>query len=92
MKVLANKAYKFRMYPTEEQKILLAKTFGCARFIYNKMLADKNEYYNKTKRKLSNTPAQYKEEFPWLKEVDSSALANVQMHLQAAYKKLLFQS
>ena len=36
-----NKAYKFRIYPDEEQKILIAKTFGCVRFIYNKMLGDK---------------------------------------------------
>ena len=86
MKVLANKAYKFRMYPTKEQQILFAKTFGCTRFIYNKMLSDKIEYYNKTKKSLTNTPAQYKEEFPWLKEVDSLALANAQKHLESAYK------
>ena len=39
-----NKAYKFRIYPDEEQKILISKTFGCVRFIYNKMLGDKTEY------------------------------------------------
>ena len=49
------------------------------------MLADKIEHYNKTKQKLNNTPAQYKEEFKWLKEVDSFALCNAQMNLQAAY-------
>lgn len=49
------------------------------------MLADKIEYYKETKQKLNNTPAQYKKEFPWLKEVDSLALANAQMNLQAAY-------
>ena len=58
-----NKAYKFRIYPNEEQRILFAKTFGCVRFIYNKMLEDKIEYYNQTKEKLNNTPAQYKTEF-----------------------------
>ena len=83
---LANKAYKFRIYPNEEQKLLFAKTFGCVRFIYNKMLSDKIEHYEKTKEKLNNTPAQYKEEFPWLKEVDSLALANAQINLQTAYK------
>ena len=82
---MANKAYKFRLYPNEEQQIMFAKTFGCARFIYNKMLSDKIDYYNKTKKKLNNTPAQYKKEFEWLKEVDSLALANAQMHLQTAY-------
>ena len=55
-----NKAYKFRMYPNAEQRILIAKTFGCVRFIYNKMLGDKIEYYHQTQKKLNNTPAQYK--------------------------------
>ena len=39
------KAYKYRIYPNLEQQEYLAKTFGCTRFIYNKMLADKIEYY-----------------------------------------------
>lgn len=64
---------------------MFAKIFGCVRFIYNKMLADKIEYYKETKKKLNNTPAQYKAEFEWLKEVDSLALANAQMNLQTAY-------
>lgn len=80
-----NKAYKFRLYPNAEQQILFAKTFGCVRFIYNKMLGDKITHYEETKQKLSNTPAQYKTEFEWLKEVDSLALANAQMNLQTAY-------
>lgn len=80
-----NKAYKFRIYPNEEQRDLIAKTFGCVRFIYNKMLEDKIKHYQKNKRKLNNTPAQYKLEHPWLKEVDSLALANAQMNLQTAY-------
>ena len=80
-----NKAFKFRIYPNEEQKIIFAKTFGCTRFIYNKMLSDKIDYYKQTKQKLNNTPAQYKTEFEWLKEVDSLALANAQMNLQKAF-------
>lgn len=76
-----NKAYKYRIYPTSEQQILLAKTFGCVRFIYNRMLSDKIKYYKETKKKLNNTPAGYKKEFEWLKEVDSLALANAQMNL-----------
>ena len=80
-----NKAYKFRLYPTKEQSILIDKTIGCARFIYNQMLSDKIKYYENTKEKLNNTPAQYKKEFEWLKEVDSLALANAQMNLQTAY-------
>ena len=78
-------AYKYRMYPNKEQEVFFSKSFGCARFIYNKMLGDKIEYYNEYKENLNNTPAQYKEEFPWLKEADSLALANAQMNLQAAY-------
>ena len=83
---IVNKAYKFRLYPNAEQRVLLAKTFGCVRFIYNKMLADRIEYYRLTKQNLKNTPAQYKSDFPWLKEVDSLALANAQLHLNAAYR------
>ena len=82
---MANRAYKFRIYPNDEQKILLAKTFGCARFIYNKMLGDRLDYYKETGKRLNNTPAQYKKEFPWLKEVDSLALANAQINLNKAY-------
>ena len=80
------KAYKYRIYPTSEQKLYLNKTFGCVRFIYNKMLADKIEYYKETGKMLKNTPAQYKKKYQWLKEVDSLALANAQMNLDKAYK------
>lgn len=79
------KAYKYRLYPNKEQEEYFTKCFGCVRFIYNRMLSDKIDYYKETKQKLNNTPAQYKKEFPWLKEVDSLALANAQMNLQSAY-------
>jgi putative transposase len=49
------------------------------------MLADKIEHYNKYQKRLNNTPAQYKSEFEWLKEVDSLALSNAQLNLQSAY-------
>lgn len=81
-----NRAYRFRIYPNKEQEILLAKTFGCCRFIYNQMLHDKITAYEQEKKMLRTTPAMYKGEFPWLKEVDSLALANVQQHLEKAYK------
>lgn len=81
------KAYKVRLYPNDEQQIFFAKSFGCSRFIWNKMLGDKIEYYQEHKTELKNTPAQYKKEFEWLKEVDSLALANVQQNLRAAYSK-----
>jgi putative transposase len=80
------RAYKFRLYPNREQKEYFAKCFGCARFIYNQMLADKIKHYEKTGEMLNNTPAQYKKEYPWLKEVDSLALANAQLNLNKAYK------
>ena len=43
----ANKAYRFRIYPDTEQQIQLTRTFGCVRFIYNRLLQEKNEYYEK---------------------------------------------
>lgn len=84
--LMQNRAIKYRIYPSAEQKILFAKTFGCCRKIWNLMLADKITYYQQTKKMLQTTPAQYKKAYPYLKEVDSLALANVQLHLQTAYK------
>ena len=81
------RAYRFRIYPDPEQQTQIAKTFGCCRFIYNRMLSDKKEWYEKHHEMLRTTPAQYKKEYEWLKEVDSLALANVQLHLEAAYRK-----
>lgn len=81
-----NKAYKFRAMPNAEQRALFAKTVGCVRFIYNRMLADKIACYKETGKMLQTTPAQYKDEFPFLSEVDSMALCNAQMQLQTAYQ------
>ena len=85
------KAYKFRIYPTEEQEIFFAKTFGCVRKVYNLMLNDRKKAYEEVKNVPSKkmtfpTPTKYKKEFPFLKEVDSLALANAQLHLDKAYK------
>ena len=85
------KAYKFRIYPTEEQEIFFAKTFGCVRKVYNLMLNDRKKAYEEVKNDPSKkmtfpTPAKYKKEFPFLKEVDSLALANAQLNLDKAYK------
>ncbi len=85
------KAHKVRLYPNDEQQIFFAKSFGCVRFIWNKMLSDKIDHYQTTKTPLNNTPAQYKKEFEWLKEVDSLALANVQQNLRAAYNTFFKQ-
>ena len=81
-----NKAIKYRLYPTKEQMVLFAKTFGCCRKVYNLMLSDKIESYKNTGSFGSQTPAMYKKEYPYLKEVDSLALANVGLNLQQAMK------
>lgn len=88
-----NKAFKYRIYPSPEQEILINKTFGCVRFVYNKMLANRKEVYEQfkddkevQKQQKYLLPADFKKEFEWLKEVDSLALANAQLNLQTAYK------
>ena len=80
-----NIAYRHRAYPNKAQEILLQKTFGCARFIWNQMLEDCISYYEKEHKALYPTPAQYKKDNEWLKEVDSLALANVQLQLKKAF-------
>lgn len=88
-----NKAYKYRICPTPAQEILINKTFGCVRFVYNRMLANRKEVYEQfkddkelLKQQKYLLPAAFKKEFEWLKEVDSLALANAQLNLQTAYK------
>ena len=86
--MIVNKA-SLQALPDKGTENYVCKTFGCVRFIYNKMLSDRLDYYKETGQKLNNTPAQYKEDFPWLKEVDSLALANAQMNLNKAYSHFL---
>ena len=81
-----NKAIKYRLEPNKEQIVLFEKTFGCCRKVWNLMLADRKEAYDKEKKTLLPTPARYKAEYEYLKEVDSLALANVQRDLEQAYK------
>jgi putative transposase len=81
-----NRAFKYRIYPTEDQKTLLGKTFGCVRSVYNAILGDKKKAYAETGKNITFTPAGYKEAKPWLKEVDSLALSNSQLHIEAAFK------
>lgn len=83
---MANRAIRYRIYPTAEQIILFAKTFGCCRKVYNLMLSDKIDGYKKTGKFQTVTPAMYKKDYPYLKEVDSLALANAQLNLQKAFK------
>ena len=83
---MIRRAYKFRIYPNNEQKEYFSKCFGCVRFFYNKSLNDMNDIYKATKKYEDITPATYKEDYPFLKEVDSLALANAQMNRNAAFK------
>jgi putative transposase len=80
------KAFRYRVYPNKEQRTFFAKTFGCVRFVYNKMLSEKIEALKNKQPLPTITPAKYKEEFPFLKEVDSLALANAQLNLEKAFK------
>ena len=89
---MANKAIKYRAYPATEQSIMFAKTFGCCRKVYNLMLSDKIEGYKSTGKFPTVTPAKYKKEYPYLKEVDSLAPANKQMDLQAAFRNTFSKS
>jgi len=80
------KGFKYRIYPTDAQVVFFAKTFGCCRFVWNKMLDEKLCAYKKKERLKRFTPTKYKEEFPFLREVDSLALCNVQLQIEKAFK------
>ena len=90
---IIKRAYKFRIYPTLEQISFFAKSFGCVRKVHNLMLDDRKKAYEEYKstgiKTKYPTPAKYKEEYPYLKEVDSLALANAQLNLEKAYKNFL---
>jgi putative transposase len=84
--------YKFRIYPTKSQEILLAKTFGCCRYVYNRGLATKMALYEKEKKgisvfQLTNMMVEWKhcEETKWLQEVNSQALQMSLRFLDIAY-------
>ena len=87
------KTLKLRIYPNVQQTIQLNKTFGCSRFIYNTMLSDRKDIYAKLKSKPRElyeykyrTEKQLKEEFEFLKEVDSISLQQTRMNLGVAYQ------
>jgi len=90
--MIKNKTYKFRIYPTAEQEILLAKHFGCTRFVYNHFLNKRKEQYQKDK-KSDNYYAQAKtlteikkhSETEWLKEVNSQTLQFALRSLDTAF-------
>ena len=83
---MIRKAYKYRIYPNSSQKEYFARVFGCVRFFYNKSLSDMNELYKSKGIHKNITPASYKKEFEFLKEVDSLALCNAQLSRNSAFK------
>ncbi|TCI65178.1 IS200/IS605 family element RNA-guided endonuclease TnpB [Exiguobacterium sp. SH0S2] len=90
--MLKHKAYKFRIYPTTEQEILIAKTIGCSRFVFNHFLAKWEETYKVTGKGLSYGSCSkeipvLKQELDWLKEVDSTSVQNSVKHLAEAYDR-----
>ena len=92
-KHLVTRAYKFRLYPTEAQKVLISKTFGCCRFVYNYFLAKSISDYKESKKSDSNkinsqnlTILKKLPGYSWLNEVDSQALQQSLKHLDRAYK------
>ena len=90
--MLVNKAYKFRIYPTKEQEVLIVKTIGCSRFVFNHFLAKWNETYKETGKGLSygvcsSELPNLKKEIPWLKDVDSIAIQSSVKNLADAYSR-----
>ena len=87
------KSYKFRIYPNNKQKVLIQKTFGCVRYVYNYYLNKRKEMYESNKitftyNMCSKDLTILKRELEWLKEVDSVSLQTALKDLDLAYKKL----
>ena len=85
------RAYKYRIYPTDEQKVLFSKTFGCCRFVYNWALNLKITAYKERKETLGNVyltnlmKSELKSEHEWLSEVNSQSLQSALRNLDTAY-------
>lgn len=82
--------YQYRLYPTEDQEVLIAKHLGCCRFVYNWALARKNTAYHDegtslSRYDLTNQLPALKEELPWLKEVNAQSLQQSIIHLSRAF-------
>ena len=87
--VVISKCMEFRIKPDMEQKVLIWKTFGCCRFVWNHLLDERIGYEKVHKGKLLNTtPAHLKKDNPFLCEVDSMALINTQLNLNQSCRKL----
>lgn len=96
MRILIVKAFKFRIYPTKEQEILLQKTFGCVRYVYNYFLTRRIKAYQENKETIglcqcSKELTQLKKELEWLKEPDKWALGNALRDLDDAYSRFFKQ-
>jgi putative transposase len=90
--ITLHKAFKFRIYPSKEQVILINQTIGCCRFVFNHFLEQWNKTYEESGKGLTyNTCAklltELKKERTWLKEVDSTALQNSLKHLEDAFNR-----
>ena len=92
--MIINKAYKIRLYPNKSQLNMIEQSFGCSRFIYNSMLAERKAIYELHKdgenrqalwEHKYKTEKDYKQEFAWLKEVESSSLQQARIDLSRAY-------
>ena len=81
-----NKAIELRLYPNKEQQILLNKTFGCCRKVYNLALAEAIESYKQTGKFTYRWYTAYKEEYPFLNEVEAQALNQSLQNLKSAFK------
>ena len=88
-----NKAYKFRLYPQKKQQVYFSKVFGTVRFLWNNMLANRIDLYEKfgsdkelLKTNKPKTYTDFKRENDWMYEIDNLALANVSLNLQTAYQ------
>ena len=90
-------AYKYRVKPTESQQVLLAKTYGCCRFLYNMYVVWNNNAYKKwieggkQKGTYDKIPIEstFKKDYDFLKEVDSTALMNVRRHFEQAINSFI---
>ena len=90
------KAFKFRIYPNKTQQVLLQKSFGCARFVYNYFLAKRIEKYKQDKSNMSYNQCSkeltiLKQELEWLKEPDKDALQKALKDLDVAYKNFFLR-
>ena len=80
------KSYKFRLYPNEKQTVLIHKTFGCYRFIYNYFLNICKDNGFRSAFDMIKELSNLTKEYEWLREVDSCSLRCAIFNLEDAYK------